>query len=229
MSMMRDIVFWGAGGQAKVLREALEPASWQLVALVDNDASIRSPWARIAVLHGAAGLDAWLTERASEPMPAFAIAIGGSRGSDRLELMDQLRRRAMNPATIVHRAAFVATDATVGEGCQILAKACVCSHTRLGQGVIVNTGAIVDHDGRIDDGAHVGPGATLAGEVHVGARAFVGAGATVLPRVRIGCDAIVGAGAVVTHDVADATIVLGSPARVHPTRRHESQPVSRTT
>lgn len=228
MNTLHEIVFWGASGQAKVLREALDPCAWRLVALIDNDASIRSPWEQIPVLPGTAGLDVWLAARRSAPRPAFAIAIGGSRGSDRLELMHELQRRGMNPATLVHRNAFVASDASVGDGCQILARACVCSHARLGQGVIVNTGAIVDHDGEVGDGAHIGPGATLAGEVRIGARAFVGAGATVLPRRRIGCDAIVGAGAVVTRDVADATVVVGSPARTRSTPRPESTNASRT-
>lgn len=43
---------------------------------------------------------------------------------------------------------------------------------------------------------------------------FIGADATILPGVRIGPNAIVGAGAVVTKDVAEGTIVGGSPARV---------------
>jgi serine acetyltransferase len=56
-------------------------------------------------------------------------------------------------------------------------------------------------------------GATFVSPVHIGRRAFVGAGSLVLPGVTVGEDAIVAAGAVVTHDVAPATIVAGSPAR----------------
>jgi sugar O-acyltransferase (sialic acid O-acetyltransferase NeuD family) len=210
---MHDILFWGATGQAKVLHEALDPLAWRLVALVDNNPRVASPWPDIALLAGAVGLDAWLQRRGSAEQPAFAIAVGGGRGADRIELMEALIQRGLRPATLVHRTAFVAGNARIGAGCQILAKASVCAWARLGRGVIVNTSASVDHDDVLGDGVHIGPGATLAGEVTIEEHAFVGAGATVLPRVRIGARAIVGAGAVVTRDVPPGATVVGVPAR----------------
>lgn len=209
---VNEVVFWGATGQAKVLNEALYGTDFRLVALVDNR-DVVSPFPSIPVLIGEAGLDAWLDRRGSADDLFAAVAVGGAGGRDRIALMWLLQIRGLSPLTVIHRTAFIANDAQVGDGCQILAHAVICTHARLGEAVIVNTAASVDHDCVIGSGAHIGPGARLAGEVMVGDRAFIGAGAIVLPRICIGEDAIVGAGAVVTRNVQSGVTAIGNPAR----------------
>jgi sugar O-acyltransferase (sialic acid O-acetyltransferase NeuD family) len=209
---MPEIILWGATGQAKVLHEALEGTGVTVAAIVDVR-NLPSPIPDVPVLAGEAGLDAWLARHDRTEELLFAVAVGGARGADRLRLFDALKSRRLRAYTIIHRRAFVATDAHLGESCQVLAMAAVCTHARLGNLVIVNTAASVDHDCIIGDAAHIAPGARIAGEVVVGARAFVGTGAVVLPRLRVGEDSVVGAGAVVTRDVPPATTVAGNPAR----------------
>jgi sugar O-acyltransferase (sialic acid O-acetyltransferase NeuD family) len=209
---MDSIIFWGATGHAKVLLEALGGVALELVALVDNR-QIPAPIAGVPVLHGEDALSGWLADRPDRDSLYFAVAVGGARGADRMALFGLLRSLGLHPRTITHRTCFLASNATLGEGCQILAHASVCACANLGNAVIVNTAASIDHDCEIADGVHVAPGARLAGEVVVGPRAFIGTGAIVLPRISIGADAIVGAGAVVTRDVPQGSTVLGNPAR----------------
>ena len=216
---MRELLLWGATGQAKVLHEALQGTDVGVVALVDQR-DIVSPLAGIPLLLGEDGFDTWLALRGGAVGLHYAVAIGGGRGTDRLSVAALLSARGLTPLTVVHRTAFVAGTAKLGEGCQVLAQTAVCADAQLGPGVIINTSASVDHDCRIGAGAHLGPGARLAGEVVIGERAFIGTGAIVLPRLRIGADAIVGAGAVVTKDVPANTTVLGTPAR--PMHRHKT-------
>jgi sugar O-acyltransferase (sialic acid O-acetyltransferase NeuD family) len=208
------LILWGATGQAKVLRECAGRQGIEVVAVFDNDPHVPAPFADVPLFHGWAGFEEWHRTAAAEEELRALVAIGGEHGRDRIELQQRIEAAGIAPWTAIHDAAFVATDAVVGAGSQVLAQSAVCAGAELGVACIVNTGAVVDHECRLGAGAHVGPGANLAGLVDVGESAFVGAGATVLPRVTIGADAIVGAGAVVREDVAPGAVVVGSPARV---------------
>lgn len=210
---MRPIIFWGGTGQAKVLREAISCMDTSLVAVFDNR-DIPSPFDDVPIFHGEAGLDAWEQGYKGERPVHACIAIGGSHGRDRLDLLRMLRNRGYPPLGVAHPRAFIAGDVVFGAGCQVLAFAALCAGCRLGEAVIVNTKASIDHDCIIGDGVHIAPGATLTGEVVVDDFAFIGAGAIVLPRVRIGTGALVGAGAVVTRNIGAGETVIGNPARV---------------
>jgi len=209
---MQDLLIWGATGQAKVLYELIDGTAIQLVALVDNRI-IPSAIPGIPMLHGNPDLVAWLARREGTHNLCGAVAIGGQHGKDRLMIMELLKSHGIALQTLIHRTAFVARNARLGEGCQILAQAAICANASLGQMVIINTAASVDHDCEIGNGVHLAPGAKLAGEVTVGARSFIGIGAIVLPRITIGEDAIIGAGAVVTKHVESGAIMIGNPAR----------------
>lgn len=212
---MKEVIFWGATGQARVLHEALESTEFRLVALFDNR-PLPSPFADIPIYLGQSGFTAWLGTRRGAAPPLACVAIGGSRGDERLKIQQELQRQGLEPLTVRHPRAFVATDAQIGKGSQILAMSAVCANAKLGDAVIVNTSASIDHDCQIQDGVHIGPGARLAGEVYIDAFAFVGMGAMILPRVRIGRGAIIGAGAVVTRDVEPGATVIGNPAKPLP-------------
>jgi sugar O-acyltransferase (sialic acid O-acetyltransferase NeuD family) len=211
--MLRPIVFWGATGQARVLREFIAGCGYELVALFDNNSAVRSPFDDVPLYHGMAGFARWLGER--PPGDIFGLAaIGGSAGAARLEYQQLMERYEIKPATVVHPQAFVAGSAGLGPGSQVLAMAAVCADAVIGAACIVNTAASVDHECVLGDGVHVAPGARLAGCVTVGACSMIGMGALVLPRLRIGSHTIVGAGALVTRDLPDGVVAYGSPARV---------------
>ena len=207
-----DVLLWGATGQAKVLRECLSQAGHVVVALVDSDPSVPPPWPGAVVLNGISGFEAWCESR--HELPSFLVAVGGDRGRERLALHGALVAAGLRSLSVQHPTAFVAGDAVLGEGCQVLAMSAVAVQAVLGRSCIVNTGAVVEHECRLGEGVHVGPGARLAGAVSVGDCSFIGAGAVVLPHVDIGRDATVGAGAVVLVDVPAGATVAGNPARL---------------
>lgn len=205
------IVCWGATGQARVLRELFACSGAEIVVVVDNR-DLPSPFDGVPIVKGADGLRRWLEGRKRGDLRCVA-AVGGGRGRERLQLLDEMGALELRSISAIHPRAFVAADAVLGDACQVMPMAVICAMARLGRGVIVNTAASVDHDCVLGDGVHVAPGARLCGEVVVGRGAFIGAGAIVLPRLKIGDDAVVGAGAVVTLDVEPGRTVLGNPAR----------------
>jgi len=210
---MKDLVFWGATGQARVLREALGPLDYTLLAIFDNR-RLLSPFDDVPIHLGKEGFEAWIAKRHDPSELHGCVAIGGAQGADRLDIQLWLSARGVVPLTVVHPRAFVASNASIGHGSQILAMAAVCANAKLGRSVIVNTSASIDHDCVVGDGVHVGPGAHVTGEVEIGEYAFIGAGAVVLPGVRIGSGAVVGAGATVTRNVRPGQKVVGTPANM---------------
>jgi sugar O-acyltransferase (sialic acid O-acetyltransferase NeuD family) len=211
---MDKIIFWGATGQAKVLRECLEGSRFQIVALFDNNPQVLSCFPDVPIYYGKNGFQQWFTEHNSSEDIYFSVAIGGNNGESRLEIHQYLQGFGLKPMTIRHRTAFIAANAVIGAGSQILAQSAVCVETTIGKGCIINTGASVDHECQLSDGVHVAPGAHLAGCVEVGRCVMIGTGASILPHIKIGHNSVVGAGAVVTRDVPPNVTVVGNPARL---------------
>ncbi len=206
------LIIWGAGGHAKVLLEFVDQLGLRAIALFDNSPASPSTLEGIPVHIGEKGFKMWLDNAPTNNLHGL-VAIGGSLGRDRLKIQRFLADSGIVIPRVVHPSAFVARNAKIDEGTQVLAKAAVGANTEVGAGAIINTSASIDHECQIGAGVHVGPGATLAGCVQVGQCALIAVGAVVMPRVKIGDDAIVGAGAVVTKDVGAGDVVVGNPAR----------------
>ena len=221
--MSNSVVLWGATGQAKVIEEALRGTQYNIVAIFENR-HVPSLWENIPIGYGQAAFEQWLAQQKNAQVLYAVPAIGGGNGKDRLFYLEFFEDHGLRILTVRHRSAFVAENAQIGEGCQILAQAAVCACVHMGKGVIANTSSSIDHDCVIEDGVHIGPGAILAGEVHVCKNAFIGTGAVVLPRICIGANATVGAGAVVTKNIPEGVTVIGNPARIYTKNTTEQFP-----
>ena len=211
---MKDIILWGATGQAVVLEEFLKQSGYELVAVFDNNEAVESPFESVPIYYGISGFRDWLSEKKDIKDVSYIVTIGGSRGKERVNIHEMLARSGLQGVSIIHPTSFVANSACISGGCQILANTAICARTCLGLATIVNTSASLDHECIIGKGVHVAPGATLAGCVKVGDFSFVGSGAVILPRIQIGKNTIIGAGSVVTKNVPDNVLAYGNPAKV---------------
>lgn len=208
-----QVILWGGTGQAKVVRPIIEHYGSKVVAVFDDTPDLPPPFPDIPLHFGEAGFRKWILAHPNRSEIGFCIAIGNPHGRVRIRLHDLLISEGLRAVTIAHPSAQIAPNASIGEGCQLMAGAIVNPEAHLGRQCIINTKASVDHECSLGDGVELAPGVTLCGIVHLGINAWICAGATVLPRINIGADAIVGAGAVVIRDVPPGTKVVGVPAK----------------
>lgn len=209
----RRFVIWGSSGHAKVLASLIDQIGGHVVQLFDRDAAALSAVSNVQLSVGLQGFESWVARTTNLDSITGLVAIGGSRGRDRIEIQTLFEKKGLQLEPLIHPTAFVCPTAIIGKGSQILANAMIASEVTLGDSCIVNHGAQADHECRIGDGVHLAPGSILCGCVTINDGAMVGAGAVVLPRLVIGEDAIIGAGSVVTKNVGAGDVVAGNPAR----------------
>lgn len=219
-----EFVLWGCSGHAKVLAGVIARLGGKIVATFDND-PMAKPLSGIPLHIGETGFEQWVRSRDNLESVRGLVAIGGSRGIDRLRYLALMVASGLGSAPLIDPSATLDETASLGEGCQLLPGSIVSAEAELAEGCIINHKASVDHECRIGAGVHIAPGATLCSLVSVGDRAFIGTNATIPPRRKIGRGAIVGSGAVVTKDIPDYAVAVGNPARVirieHPEQEKE--------
>ncbi|NKE44566.1 acetyltransferase [Roseomonas frigidaquae] len=197
----------GAGGHALVVIEALRASGRAIAGLLDDGPGAGGLVLGCARLGGTDLLQALRAQGLAEA----AVAIGDN--ATRAALGARCEAAGFTLPALVHPAALVSPSATLGAGCQVMARAVLGPLARLGRLVLVNTGAIVEHECQLGEAAHLGPGAVLCGGVKLGARTLVAAGAVVRPAVTLGADVLVAPGAAVTGPVPDGARLGGVPAR----------------
>src|SRR5438105_574188 len=109
---MPEIVLWGGTGHAKVLHEAFWGTNVRLVAVFDNR-PIDSPVAGVPLLVGEHAFERFVSRYSERSSLLFAVAIGGTKGRDRLHLFSYMTAHGLTPLTVKHRTAFVAVDTQI--------------------------------------------------------------------------------------------------------------------
>lgn len=200
---VRPIMVIGCGGHGRVIADMIKLQSLPFAGFLDDDP-------RPGVPGNLGPIDAQLPHYLATHR--FVVGIGD--GHTRRALCERILALNGELATVVHPAAVIAADVSIGPGSVIMAGALINTGTTIGRFAVVNTGAIIDHDNVLMDNVHISPGVAQGGWVVCEEDSFVGIGASLIPRVRVGRGAVVAAGAAVTSDVPAYTLVAGCPARV---------------
>lgn len=198
------IILIGASGHGRVCAEIAELMRYEEVVFLDLDPKMKE-YAGYRVI----GVEDDLEKLVNEDT-AFFVSIGKNEKRDRIH--NRIRAAGGRIATLIHPAATIGEDVSIGEGTVVMAGAIINPGTRIGEGCIINTSASVDHDCDVGKYSHVAVGAHLCGNVTTGDHVWIGAGATVINNMSICKDVMIGAGSVVIRSIKDGGTYFGVPA-----------------
>lgn len=206
-----QILFWGAGSQARILKRMLEIQhnnDFEVTGYVDP--FLKSPSFEVSqpFVTEKKGIESLINISSH-----FVVAIGNQFGFARQKTSEVLIEHGLEPISLVSRNATLDDVEHIGFGAQVMSSATLHKFSYIGDNCIINTSATVDHECVIGKGVHVMGSAAVAGCVRIEDYATIGTNATILPNIVIGEGAYVGAGAVVTNDVAPWTVVAGVPSK----------------
>ena len=193
----------GAGGHGRVVAEIAQlSGKYTDIAFLDDKAPEASfPYPYIG------NCGAFVDHLADSD---FFIAIGNA--AVRRRLQTEVEEAKGQIVTLIHPAAVISKDVTIGKGTVIMAGAIVNTGAKIGDGVILNTASSVDHDCIIEDYCHVSVGTHLCGTVHVSKGTWIAAGAIVINNISICSNCLIAAGAIVIHDIRISGVYKGIPA-----------------
>lgn len=149
---------------------------------------------------------------ASKEETEFIIAVG--EPSARKLLLDRIKSRGYNLATLIDNSAIVSETALISPGCIVNANAIISSNVILDENCLVMFQAIIGHDAHVKSCSVICPKSTVGGNSIVGERCFIGINSSMKQGVNLGDDVIVGMGSMVFKDVESNNTVVGNPARI---------------
>ncbi|HKJ73376.1 MAG TPA: hypothetical protein VKA19_04605 [Alphaproteobacteria bacterium] len=131
----------------------------------------------------------------------------------RWKIQSELRPRCAGLHTLVHRSAFVAETAELGEGVIAAPFAFVGAFADVGDNSLLNVRATAGHDVTIGPSSVLSPHANMSGFAVCGTAGFLGAGAILDPSARLGHFSKLASGSVLKTTAGDGFLLHGNPAQ----------------
>lgn len=208
--MKVKVLLLGSGGHAKILIDCLHQLpDIEILGMLDTDPT------RIGqqVLGEHVLGTEEIIEKYSPEEVCLVNAIGSSSlPTSRQKLFTKFKLLGYSFLSVIHPAAIISKDISLGEGAQLMAGSIVQPGCAIGDNVILNTGASIDHDCQIGNHVHIAPGVVCSGSVIIGDCSHVGVGSVIIQNISIGAHCLVGAGAVVIKNFTDNSKIVGVPA-----------------
>ena len=144
-----------------------------------------------------------------QPNDRFVLAIGYMDARDRIHRM--ISERGGKFAQFIHPLAFVASNASIGDGAVIYPFAVVSNAAIVGEQIHLNYYASVGHDVEVGDCCLLAPYATLNGFSAIEDMVYMSTHATVVVAKRVGARSKISANSTVQRDVPPDMFVHGVP------------------
>ena len=145
--------------------------------------------------------------------------------------LSDVQTSKIGKGTTIWQYCTILAGASIGKNCNICSHCFIENNVVLGDRVTVKNGVIIYDNIHKENAVFIGPGVIFTNDIYprsirvgnqdknnfpntiVREGASIGGGTVILPGIEIGKKSIIGAGAVVTKDVANGSVVYGSPAK----------------
>ncbi len=153
-----------------------------------------------------------ISDYAPVPGDRFIVAVG--KPSTKRRLVEMLKARGAEFATLIHPRAVVTRSASLGEGV-IMTPFTMANPSAVAERfVTLISFSGLGHDARAGEFTTISSHVDVTGFAELGRDVFVASGARILPRVKVGDGATIGAGAVVMRRVKPGATVYAEPAKL---------------
>jgi sugar O-acyltransferase (sialic acid O-acetyltransferase NeuD family) len=116
-------------------------------------------------------------------------------------------------ATIVHKTAFVARNASLEPGVFVMSNSYIGPSAQIGYCTLIMANSMIGHNTTVGPLCHFSVGSITSSYITIGKVSDVTLGARVLEKRKIGDYAVAGANSLITKDIPDYEIHVGSPAK----------------
>ncbi len=181
---MKPFIILGTGGHGEVVCRLLRDLKYPIEGVCDpifEEVKKNELWNNLKVL----GTDNVLFKLDASK---YNIAIGlGVKPLEnkRNEVFKKIKKNGFSIPNLIHPFSYVAEDAILGEGIQIMAGAIIQTKVSIGDNCIINSRASIDHNSLIGKNTHVAPSSCICGDVHIGSDSYIGAGAIIIQGVKL--------------------------------------------
>lgn len=213
--MNKKVIIIGGEGNGGVVASCIEDnrkrfndLEWQVAGFL-NDMEKGKLINDYPVLGGTDEVDKYLAE---DYYFVYAIhMIGRNVKSEEVFFKMNIPDRKL--ATVIHKTAFVASNAIIEPGVFIMSNTYIGPAAHIGRCTLVMANALIGHNTKVGPLCHFSVGSITSSYITIGKVSDVTLGAKVLEKRKIGNYAVAGANSLITNDIPDYEIHVGSPAK----------------
>lgn len=152
-----------------------------------------------------------ITDYTPKSGDSLLLAVGAPDTKRRL--VELLRPRGAQFATLVHPTAIIGRNCRHDEGVIVCPLAMNTANTYMGAYTTLLSFSGLGHDAALGSYSTVSSHVDIMGNASVGDSVFIGSGARVMPRITVGDSARIGSNVVVQRNVAPGTTLFALPAK----------------
>ena len=157
---MKKLVIIGAGQYGQNVRDiVISNGNYDEVFFADDNADLA---------------DCTISEALQLSDVEYVIAIGNAEVRE--ITYKKIKQDGKKIATIVHKSAYVASSATIGEGCIVEPNVTILANVNIGECTLLSAGVVVNHNAIIGCYSHVDVGAVISARSEIKAKEKVEAG-----------------------------------------------------